>query len=183
MQAGTDLRPGSPAGQFPLALFICTDYLVCMKKFILSGSLLLLALTSISIHMNGQTKKYPSLNHMALYVVDLKISTEFYRDIIGLEQMEEPFKDGRHSWFKVGPHSHVHVISGAAKATTHDKNTHLCFSVPDMQAFVNELKKHNIAFEDWPGKAGTITKRVDGVQQIYLRDPDGYWLEINDDKY
>ncbi|MEZ2445473.1 VOC family protein [Chitinophaga sp. RCC_12] len=154
-----------------------------MKKFLLSGGLLFLALTGISIHMSGQAKKYPSLNHMALYVVDLKISTEFYRDIIGLEPMDEPFKDGRHSWFKVGENSHVHVISGAAKATAHDKNTHLCFSVPDMQAFVEVLKKHQIPFEDWPGKAGAINKRVDGVQQIYLRDPDGYWLEINDDKY
>jgi len=154
-----------------------------MKQFLLSGGLLLLAMIGISINMNGQTKKYPSLNHMALYVVDLKISTDFYRDIIGLETMDEPFKDGRHSWFKVGENSHVHVISGAKQATVHDKNTHLCFSVPDINTFVNTLKQHQIAFEDWPGKAGAITKRVDGVHQIYLRDPDGYWLEINDDKY
>jgi len=27
-----------------------------------------------------------------------------------------------------------------------------------------------------------VTNRVDGVHQIYLKDPDGYWLEINDAK-
>ncbi|NLR82764.1 VOC family protein [Chitinophaga eiseniae] len=154
-----------------------------MKQAILAGCLLILALTGISTNMNAQTKKYPSLNHMALYVVDLDKSTAFYRDIIGLEPMEEPFKDGRHSWFKVGPHSQVHIISGAASATSHDKNTHLCFSVPSMKEFLTVLQAHHVAWEDWPGKAGAVNKRVDGVQQIYLRDPDGYWLEINDDKY
>ena len=154
-----------------------------MKHFLLSGCLLALALTGISTSMKGQTKKYPSLNHMALYVVDLQQSTAFYRDIIGLQPMEEPFKDGRHTWFKVGEHSQVHIISGAAKATVHDKNTHLCFSVPSMDAVLAALKKHQIPYEDWPGKANSVTHRVDGVQQIYLRDPDGYWIEINDDKY
>ncbi|PSL47181.1 lactoylglutathione lyase [Chitinophaga niastensis] len=154
-----------------------------MKNFLLSGCFLLIALTGISTNMNGQTKKYPSLNHMALYVVDLTRSTHFYRDIIQLEAMDEPFKDGRHSWFKVGAHCQVHIISGAAKATVHDKNTHLCFSVPSMKDFIEVLDQHKIVYEDWPGHANTINKRVDGVQQIYLQDPDGYWLEINDDKY
>lgn len=154
-----------------------------MKKLLLTGGLFLLALIGISTNMNGQTKKYPSLNHMALYVVNLERSTVFYRDIVGLEPMDEPFKDGRHSWFKVGSHSQVHIISGAAAAVAHDKNTHLCFSVPSMSEFVAVLKKNNIPFEDWPGKAGSINKRVDGVQQIYFKDPDGYWIEINDDKY
>ena len=25
--------------------------------------------------------------------------------------------------------------------------------------------------------------RPDKVQQIYLQDPDGYWIEVNDDKF
>jgi lactoylglutathione lyase len=44
------------------------------------------------------------------------------------------------------------------------------------------LKKANIPFEDWAGKSGAITLRVDGVKQIYFQDPDGYWIEINDAK-
>ncbi|CAL1520462.1 VOC family protein [Chitinophaga sp. MM2321] len=154
-----------------------------MKKLFLAGFLLLIAITGISTNMSAQTKKSPSLNHIALYVVDLERSTSFYRDVVQLEGMEEPFKDGRHSWFKVGEHSQLHIISGAAKATEHPKDMHLCFSVPSMKDFLVVLGKHKIAYEDWPGKPNTINKRVDGVQQIYFRDPDGYWLEINDDKY
>ena len=41
----------------------------------------------------------PGLNHIAVYVMDLKISTAFYKDIIGLDTIPEPFHDGRHTWF------------------------------------------------------------------------------------
>ena len=62
------------------------------------------------------------------------------------------------------------------------KNNHICFSVHSVQAFTDVLKKRSIEFEDINGKKGSISSRVDGVKQIWLRDPDGYWLEINDAK-
>jgi lactoylglutathione lyase len=129
----------------------------------------------------AQTAK-PVLNHIAFYVKDLGKSTSFYRDIIGLDTIPEPFHDGRHTWFGVGPKSHLHLISGAGDPPVRDKNTHLCFSVPDVGAFIKKLEKAGIPYEDWPGRKQTVTLRVDGVKQIYLVDPDGYWLEINDAK-
>lgn len=123
-----------------------------------------------------------TLNHIALYVIDLKISTNFYANIIGLDTIPEPFHDGRHTWFGVGKQGHLHIISGAKAATTHDKNTHLCFSVPSVDEFIKGLKQNNIAFENWAGQPNTVTNRVDGVKQIYFKDPDGYWIEINDAK-
>src|SRR5437868_13708281 len=77
----------------------------------------------------AQSKAKPILNHIAVYVVDLKTSTLFYQNIVGLDTIPEPFHDGRHTWFSVGPKSHLHIISGAAQKTEHDKNAHLCFSV------------------------------------------------------
>jgi lactoylglutathione lyase len=129
----------------------------------------------------GQTNRpKPSLNHIAVYVVSLQTSTAFYRDIVGLDTIPEPFHDGRHTWFSVGPKSHLHVISGAAQKTEHDKNAHLCFTVPSVTDFIELLKKNNVAFESWAGEKNTYTNRVDGVKQIYFKDPDGYWIEIND---
>lgn len=129
--------------------------------------------------VNAQTAK-PRLNHIAFYVSDLKISTHFYQHIVGLDTIPEPFHDGRHTWFSIGTLSHLHIISGATEKKPHDKNTHLCFTVPSVPAFTEVLKKNKIAFENWAGEQNAITKRVDGVQQIYFRDPDGYWIEIND---
>jgi lactoylglutathione lyase len=141
----------------------------------------------ITLLFNGipamvQPQSKASLNHIAVYVVDLKTSTSFYQDIIGLDTIPEPFHDGRHTWFSIGPKSHLHVISGAAQKTDHDKNAHLCFSVPSVIDFIAVLKKNNVPFESWAGEKNTYTNRVDGVKQIYFKDPDGYWVEINDAK-
>ena len=133
------------------------------------------------VYAHSQSNKV-SLNHIAVYVVDLKISTAFYKDIIGLDTIPEPFHDGRHTWFSVGVKSHLHVISGAASKTVHDKNAHLCFSVPSVPEFIKNLEKNKIEYEDWAGTKMKVTNRVDGVKQIYFRDPDGYWIEINDAK-
>lgn len=121
------------------------------------------------------------LNHQALYVTDLKKSADFYKDIIGLEQIDEPFKIGKHVWLKTGPHTSLHLILGADSKKDYFKNHHICFSVPSLEAFISILKKTKIEWEDAAGKKRSITSRPDGVQQIWLQDPDGYWLEINND--
>lgn len=122
------------------------------------------------------------LNHIALYVTDLKKCTAFYQDIVGLDTIPEPFHDGRHTWFSIGPKSHLHLIQGPKNKSEHEKNTHLCFSVPSVEAFIPVLKENKIAYENWAGEKNAVTNRVDGVKQIYFRDPDGYWIEINDAK-
>ena len=125
----------------------------------------------------------PALNHIAVYVYDLKKSTDFYKDIIGLTMIPDPFKDNKHTWFKIGEHSQLHLIQGATSVTGHDKNSHLCFSIASMDSFITVLNKNKIVFEDWPGKTNMVTTRPDGVKQIYFKDPDGYWIEINNDAY
>ena len=143
---------------------------------------LALLLGFVSFNCIAQSNQKVLLNHIAVYVVDLKISTTFYKDIIGLDTIPEPFHDGRHTWFSVGVKSHLHVISGATTKTVHDKNTHLCFSVASVPEFVKVLEKNKVEYENWAGEKMAITNRVDGVKQIYFKDPDGYWVEINDAK-
>lgn len=154
---------------------------------------ILLLLTSLffSVTASAQQKEKAAqnsqknkavLNHIAVYVANLEKSTLFYRDVIGLDTIPEPFHDGKHTWFSVGPKSHLHLIAGATTRQERDKNSHLCFSVGSVEAFMTTLKEHNIAFENWGGEKNTYNTRVDGVKQVYLQDPDGYWLEINDAK-
>ncbi|MDO9375790.1 MAG: VOC family protein, partial [Ferruginibacter sp.] len=64
--------------------------------------------------------------------------------------------------------------------TAHEKNTHLCFTVASVPEFIKVLEANKIEYENWPGEKNKVTKRVDNVYQIYFKDPDGYWLEIND---
>ena len=147
---------------------------------------LLLCVTAMGLasfttyHFMGAPASYPRFNHAAFYVKDLAISTKFYKETIGLQEIPEPFHDGRHTWFSTGE-GHLHVISGAKEATAHEKNTHFCLSVPDFQQFRQRLDELKQPYENWAGGQQAVTKRVDGIEQLYLKDPDGYWLEINSD--
>jgi catechol 2,3-dioxygenase-like lactoylglutathione lyase family enzyme len=120
------------------------------------------------------------VNHIAVHVSDLKKSMDFYQHVLALEEIEEPFKDGLHAWYDIGGGAALHLIEAPNIIKDHSKVNHLCFSIPDMAAFVENMKSKNYPFESWAGEKGEITNRVDGVKQIYIRDPDGYWLEVND---
>lgn len=133
----------------------------------------------------AQTKGNPrlelSLNHIAIYVHELRRSTDFYENVLMLQKIDEPFKDGRHTWFTLGPAGHLHLIQGAEANIKRDKNDHLCFSVSSIDAFIRNLDAHKIEYTNWPGTEKAPTVRVDGVKQVYFQDPDGHWIEVNDD--
>lgn len=121
------------------------------------------------------------VNHIAVHVSNLNSSKEFYQKIVGLNEIEEPFKDGVHAWYDIGGGAALHIIEAANVPTQISKVNHLCFSMKDMDSFIKTLQNTNYPFESWVGEKGKVTVRVDGIRQIYIQDPDGMWLEINDD--
>jgi lactoylglutathione lyase len=125
----------------------------------------------------AQTK----ITHIAVYVQELDRSSRFYNQVLGFEEIDEPFKDGLHAWFNIGNNVALHLIEAPWEPVTINKINHLCFSVESMDDFISNLKKEQVEFEDWPGNKNQINIRPDGIKQIYIRDPDGYWIEINDE--
>lgn len=142
---------------------------------------LLIILCALSMAGFAQKSK-TRLNHTAIFVVDCKKSAAFYQNIIGLDSIPEPFHDGKHVWLSTGPGTSLHIIEGAPQPKEYFKNQHTCFSVASVTDFTRLLRQHKIPFEDVTGKKDAITTRIDGVHQIWLQDPDGYWLEVNDAK-
>jgi lactoylglutathione lyase len=122
-------------------------------------------------------------DHTTVFVVDLAKSGEFYEKVIGLTKIDEPFHDGKHVWFRIGDHAQLHVVSGAKQIIAHDINIHLAFTVPSVEEFSKKLDKAGVKYGNWAGSSTAPQLRPDGIKQIYLQDPDGYWLEINDDKF
>lgn len=147
-----------------------------MKNSLLLAGLMLT--TSVAFSQSAGTGA--RLNHTALFVTDIKASAHFYRDILGLDTIPEPFHDGKHVWLRTGPGMSLHIIEGAKERKQYFKNQHTCFSVRSVDDFAEVLKKNKIEFEDLTGNLNVFSKRVDGVKQLWLRDPDGYWVEIND---
>jgi lactoylglutathione lyase len=150
-----------------------------MKK-IYSIVALLMFVTGLAVGQIAGSK--PRINHVAIFVKNIQATRFFYSQIIGLDSISEPFHDGKHIWYAIGQGISLHVIEGATEKKEYYKNQHTCFSVNSVEDFATALRKNNLTWEDRDGAKNSITTRVDGVKQLWLQDPDGYWVEINDAK-
>ena len=126
-------------------------------------------------------KSTPVFNHLTISVMDLEKVTAYYRDVLLLEQIDEPFKVGRHSWFSLGPGISLHLVAGAEKVEEHLRGNHFCVSVPSMDEFINHLDQMDVPYYNTKGKPQVTQTRPDGVQQLYIVDPEGHWIEVNDE--
>lgn len=125
----------------------------------------------------------PHFSHQTIFVTDLNRSADFYEKVLQLKRIPEPFHDGKHVWFRISEHGQLHVVSGAKEDIPHDINIHLAFSVASMEAFTGHLDQYKVKYGNWAGSSKEPQVRPDKVKQVYLQDPDGYWIEINDDAF
>jgi lactoylglutathione lyase len=137
--------------------------------------------TTLAVSQSAPSKP-PEFDHIAIHVRDLAKSVEFYEKVMGLEKIPEPFKDGRHIWFRMGPHNQLHVVGGATEIPTQTIDNHFAFRVASLTDFMARLDKMQVKYRSFKGD-DKITTRPDGVRQIYFQDLDGYWIEVNDGSY
>jgi lactoylglutathione lyase len=147
------------------------------------ATLPMVVFSALTISLAAAQTKGPEFDHQAFHVRDLEKSAEFYTTILGLEKLPDPFKDGKHVWLRVGEHGQLHLIGGAAELSQHAMDVHLSFRVPSLQEFITRLEQKQVKYVNSRGEAGKVTDRPDGVKQIYFQDPDGYWIEVNDNKF
>lgn len=116
-------------------------------------------------------------NHVALAVSNIDSSAYFYREIIGLEPVPVPENlKAIRSWFKIAPGQELHLLAGRAHpVANNDKNgAHFSFSIPDADPVEAYLKTKGIPY--------IRQQRFDKAWQIYITDPDGYVIELNEPK-
>ncbi|RDY62066.1 hypothetical protein DX873_06430 [Flagellimonas nanhaiensis] len=122
-------------------------------------------------------------DHYSLTVTKLGETGDFYQKIFGLTEIPHPDRAPGFRWFQIRGNSQLHLIQKEVADFTRNKSVHLCVSTQNLQSFIEHLKSNNIDFYDWPGNKNSITDRSDGVKQIYIQDPEGYWVEINTAKH
>jgi len=119
------------------------------------------------------------LDHLTVYVTDMSRSAHFYETVLNLAPIPDPFHDGLHLWYAIGPTLSIHVIGGAESIPTPPISHHFAFRVPSLDPIMQSLDRHGVPYRNFAGDA-RINIRPDGLRQIFLQDPDGYWIEINE---
>lgn len=140
---------------------------------------LALLLPCLSAQAQGELPEL-SFDHYAIYVKDMNASADYYIKALGLKEMDCPIKDGRHRWFYLSGGQELHIIQGDNSNIKTEKDLHIALHTSDIRPYMAHLRKVGIPFWDWPGNADRSNVRIDGPAQIYIKDPDGYWIEIND---
>lgn len=114
-----------------------------------------------------------------MVVLDLSKTGDFYAEILGLEEIPHPSNPEGFRWFSIHGNSQLHLIKKETISGFENKSAHLCLATNNLPQFIEHLKQKDVPFWDWVGTKYAITDREDGVQQIYLRDPEGNWVEVN----
>jgi lactoylglutathione lyase len=144
------------------------------------------------------------LNHTMLRVRDPQVSVQFYQEHFGMKMVRKfDFPDGRFSLYFLAPTDGAEDSSSldwipkqkGLLELTHNWGTetdpdfagyhngnkdprgfgHICFSVPEVNAFCNQLIEKDVPFVKRPNDGS-----MKGI--AFVADPDGYWVEIIDEE-
>jgi catechol 2,3-dioxygenase-like lactoylglutathione lyase family enzyme len=115
--------------------------------------------------------------HVAANVNDApEESIRFYNEVLGLETTPRPEIPGvPGAWFKADQ-AQVHLV-GAMQAPSgiNPTGNHICLGVPDIDAAVAELEARGI-------QTMKATQGPDKVQQVWICDPCGNTIELQEDR-
>jgi catechol 2,3-dioxygenase-like lactoylglutathione lyase family enzyme len=143
--------------------------------------LALVALLALPLSLSARNEQATrfTFNHIALSVQDLDRSADFYKSVFGLKEIVNRTEIEGIRWFSLGEDKELHLISVLKQPVSLNKAVHFALTTPDFDRFVERLDASGIAYSNWPGESGKITIRADNTRQLYLQDPDGYWIEVN----
>ena len=114
-----------------------------------------------------------SLNHSSLIVANLDISLVFYRDILGLQQVDRPDLGFPGAWFQLGDQQ-IHLLELENPDPITGRPEH---GGRDRHVALNALSLSPI--QDTLNKAGIVyTMSKSGRRALFCRDPDGNAIEI-----
>lgn len=120
-----------------------------------------------------------TFNHQALSVKDVNRSVEFYQKTFQLKEITNRTKNENIRWMSLGEGKELHLISNAKGQVKINKAVHLAITTQHLDEFIKWLDDNKVEYSDYPGTPHKINLRADGVKQIYIQDPDGYWIEVN----
>lgn len=122
-----------------------------------------------------------SFNHVALSVKDVDKSLDFYKKTLQLEEIENTASNSKTRWLSLNEGKQLHLIPRPKSDIKTDKAVHFALSTSEFTSFIKHLETLKIDYSDWKDTPKKDYIRKDGIQQIYFQDPNGYWIEVNND--
>ena len=108
------------------------------------------------------------IDHCSVIITDVERSRRFYRDLLGLKEINKPRTfDFVVVWFDLG-NQHLHLLLKDRPDTLSPR--HFALRVADAQAARRYFQGHGLATEE--------TTPIPGADRFFIRDPDGNRIEI-----
>ncbi len=121
--------------------------------------------------------KVTKLLHTRYRVNDLERTVKFYREVLGLEEIQRHKSPrGSELVFLKAPGSEEQVeithFPGSGPVQVPPDLTHLAFEVDSLEAFARHLARHGLKFSDGP------TTSANGTTFAFIDAPEGYEIEL-----
>lgn len=117
-------------------------------------------------------------DHLSLHVANPERSVEFYTRHFGLERLPTGSTTSTTRWLRAGSFE-LHLVGGRVALVSTPRQLHFALRVRDLAAVTAGLDADRVPWGDFAGAQRAVQTRPDGVKQVYLQDPDGYWVEVN----
>ncbi len=113
--------------------------------------------------------------HYTIQVTNLQTSLTFYRDILAMQQIERPAFDFPGAWLNMGYQCQLHLIlvDALPPFVSGSRALHFAFQTNRLPWWKHRLEKEGV-----PILRDQV--RPDGIRQLFVHDPDGYFIEICD---
>ena len=115
------------------------------------------------------------INHVSINARDLEASVDFYVDLLGAERVPTPNFGLPVQWLALG-RTQLHLFEKDLQPTSHH---HLGITVDDLEPVYRAADRRD-AFDD-EAFGNRLVELPGGVIQLYVRDPAGNLVEIDQD--
>lgn len=125
----------------------------------------------------GRMNLARKLLHTRYRVNDLERTVEFYREVLGLQEVRRHKSPrGSELVFLKAPESEelieITYFPGSGPVEVQADLTHLAFEVDSLDEFAKHLAQHGLKFSDGP------TLKPDGSGFAFIDAPEGYEIEL-----
>lgn len=117
----------------------------------------------------GWGVRVADIHHVSINVSDTARALAFYRDLLGLTEIDRPDFPFAGAWLDAGSGRQVHLIEADVPA---DLGQHVAFAVDSIDSVIADLRTAGVDVGD------ALPVGPTGILQAFANDPDGNRVEF-----